>query len=47
MRIVNFLNRLDMVEIVGKWGRKVFVILIVEMIRSIDFFIKIRKVVGI
>lgn len=36
-----------MVEICGKRGRKVLVILIIEMISSINFFIKIRKDVGI
>lgn len=46
-RTVNFLNRLDMVEIMGKWGRKVPVILTAEMTRSIDLLIKTRKPVGI
>ena len=46
-RTVNFLNRLDMVEIMGKRGRKVPVILTAEMTRSIDLLIKTRKAVGI
>ncbi|XP_068746319.1 uncharacterized protein [Montipora capricornis] len=40
-------KRLDMVEIVGKRGRKVPVILTAEMTRSIDLLIKTRKAVGI
>ena len=47
MRTVNFLNRFDMVEIMGKRGRKVPVILTAEMTRSIDLLIKTRKAVGI
>ena len=46
-RTVNFLNRFDMVEIMGKQGRKVPVILTAEMTRSIDLLIKTRKAVGI
>ena len=46
-RTVNFLNRLDMVEIMGKRGRKVPVILTAEMTRSIDLLIKTRKAVAI
>lgn len=40
-------KRLDMVEIMGKRGRKVPVILTAEMTRSIDLLIKTRKAVGI
>lgn len=36
-----------MVEICGKRGRKVVVILIFEMVNVIDVFIKMRKIVGI
>ena len=39
--------RLDMVEIRGKRGRKVPVILTPEMINAIDVLIKTRKAVGI
>ena len=39
--------RLDMVEIRGKRGRKVPVILTPEMINAIDVLIKTRKTVGI
>ena len=47
MRTVNFLNRLDMVEIMDKRERKVPVILTSEMTRSIDLLIKTRKAVAI
>ena len=46
-RTFNFLNRFDMVEIMGQRGRKVPVILTAEMTRSMDLLIKTRKAVGI
>jgi len=47
VKLVFFVNRLDMVEIRGKRGRKVPVILTTEMTNSINLLIKKRKDVGI